>query len=62
MARRTLVTLTQAIEARPWLTKRHLRRLVAEHRIPYYKPAGRILFDLDELDRWAEASRVAAQP
>jgi hypothetical protein len=57
---RQLVTLHQATEERPWLTERHLRRLVYERRVPFYKPAGKLLFDLSELDRWAEASRVEA--
>jgi len=57
---RRLVTIDQAHEARPFLSVRMLRRLVAERRVPYYKPAGRVLFDLNELDAWAEAGRVEA--
>ena len=58
---RKLVTLTQAVEQRPWLSERMIRRLVSERRIPYFKPAGRLLFDLEELDTWAEAGRVGAR-
>ena len=57
-----LVTLLQAVAERPWLTERLLRRLVFERRVPYYKPAGRLLFSLEELDSWADASRVAPVP
>jgi hypothetical protein len=53
-----MVTLVQAVEERPWLSERLLRRLVNERRVPFYKPAGRILFDLGELDEWVEAARV----
>jgi excisionase family DNA binding protein len=55
---RRLVTLPMAIEERPWLTERWLRRLVAERRVPFHKVGGRLLFDLDDLDKWAEAGRV----
>ena len=55
---RRMVTLVQAVEERPWLSERLLRRLVHERRVPFYKPAGRILFDLGELDEWVEAARV----
>ena len=55
---RHLVTLAQAVEARPWLTERFLRRLVAERRVPYFKVGGKLLFDLDDLDALAERGRV----
>ena len=35
-----------------------VRRLVAERRIPFYKPAKYLLFDLDELDQWVRRHRV----
>jgi len=54
---RHLVNLDQAVEARPFLTKRHLRRLIAERRIPVFKFGGRVLIDLADLDRLVEASR-----
>jgi len=58
---RRLVTLPQALEHHPWLTERYLRRLVAERRIPYYKPSGgRLLFDLADIDALVETSRVEA--
>jgi excisionase family DNA binding protein len=58
MSRRELVRLPQAVEARPWTSERLLRRLVAERRIPFHKVAGRLLFDLADLDAFAEAGRV----
>lgn len=41
-----------------WATERLLRRLVYERRIPYSKPANRVLIDLDDLDRLVEGARV----
>lgn len=55
---RHLVTLAQAVEARPWLTERFLRRLVAERRVAFHKVGGRLLFDLSDLDALAERGRV----
>lgn len=54
-------TLPQVLVERPWLTERYLRRLVAERRIPYSKAGRKLLFDLADLDAFAEASRVEAQ-
>ena len=53
-------TLAQTLEERPWLTERYLRRLVAERRIPYHKPGGRLVFDLADIDALVENSRVEA--
>jgi len=58
MTARQLVRLPQAVEARPWLSERYLRRLVAERRIGFSKIGGVLLFDLDEIDQLAEAGRV----
>jgi excisionase family DNA binding protein len=55
---RQLVNIPQAVEQRPWLTERFLRRLVAKRRIPYHKVGGRVLFDLADLDALAEQGRV----
>ena len=54
---RELVTIPQAIEARPWLTERYLRRLVHERRVAFHKVGARLLFDLADLDQLAEAGR-----
>jgi len=53
-----LMTLSQLIEARPWLTERYVRRLVAERRVGFYKPGLRLLFDVDEVDAYVEQTRV----
>jgi excisionase family DNA binding protein len=37
---------------------RHVRRLVAERRIPYIKWGSRLHFDPDEIDAWIEQHRV----
>lgn len=34
------------------VTKRHIRRLVAEQRIPYVKWGSILHFDLDDIDAW----------
>lgn len=36
---------------------RHVRRLVAERRIPYIKWGHLIRFDPDEFERWLDGSR-----
>lgn len=50
--------LPQAVEARPWLTLRYLRRLIAERRIPFHKVGRFVLVDLADLDTFAERGRV----
>ena len=37
---------------------RHVRRLVAERRIPYVKWGHLLRFDADEIATWIEASRI----
>ena len=39
-------------------TTRHLRRLVAERRIPFLHVGRKVRFDTAELDRWLDAQRV----
>ena len=36
---------------------RHVRRLIAERRIPYIKWGHLVRFDPEELERWLDASR-----
>ena len=55
---RQLVTLQQAVEQRPWLTERWLRRLVYERRVPFHKVGNRLVFDLADLDTLVEQGRV----
>ena len=40
------------------VTERHVRRLVAERRVPYLRWGQRIRFDPVEIARWLEAARV----
>ena len=60
MPPRNLVTLRQLTQQRPWASERWIRRLVAERRIPYHKVGGKLAFDLDDIDKMAEAGRVEA--
>jgi excisionase family DNA binding protein len=39
---------------------RHVRRLVAERRVPYIKWGSRLHFDPLELERWIDRHRVGA--
>ena len=55
------LTLKQLLEARPWLTERYVRRLVAERRIRFSKVGERLLFDVADFDRLVEAGRVEAR-
>lgn len=59
---RQLVPIMEVPQHRPWVNIRYLRRLVYERRIPYHKlgdhRTGRVFIDLDDLDRYVEASRV----
>ena len=57
---RQAIPLKRVPEHRTWTTERLLRRLVAERRVPYHKCGGKVLFDLADLDAYAEAGRVEA--
>ena len=46
----SLRTIPQAIEQRPVLTERQLRRWIYERRIASYRAGGRVLIDVTELD------------
>ena len=41
------------------VNQRHIRRLVAERRIPFLKWGHLLRFDPDELETWIEAARRA---
>lgn len=43
-------------------TPRHLRRLIAERRIPYVKVGGLVRFDSEEIRSWIDANRRAQHP
>ena len=40
------------------ITPRHVRRMVAERRIPFFKVGRFVRFDPGELDLWLEQRRV----
>jgi excisionase family DNA binding protein len=43
-------------------SSRHIRRLIAERRVPYLKVGRRVRFDPAEIAGWLERSRVSAPP
>ena len=56
-----LLTIDQLVE-RLGTSTRHIRRLIAERRIPYLKVGKLVRFDPDEINRWLDDSRVALRP
>lgn len=56
--RRQLVDLPAVAEFLG-VTERHIRRLVAERRIPFYKWGHLLRFDLVEVEAWLTSHRVA---
>ena len=42
-------------------TPRHLRRLVADHSLGYYKVGGRLRFADVDLDAWLDSRRIHRQ-
>ena len=51
-----LLTIEQLAE-RLGITVRHVRRLVAEHRVPIVKVGRLVGFDADEIARWLDSRR-----
>ncbi len=58
--RRRLITLKQVAELLN-VNERHVRRLVFERRIPYFKWGHLLRFDPVELEQWLERARVEAE-
>ena len=56
--RRRLITLKQVAELLN-VNERHVRRLVFERRIPYFKWGHLLRFDPVELEKWLEQARIA---
>jgi len=54
----SLLTIDQVAQ-RLGVQVRHVRRLVAERRIPYLKWGHLLRFDPQELEAWIDAARVA---
>ena len=50
-----------AVAERLGVNHRHVRRLVAERRIPFIKWGHLLRFDPDEIDEWLARSRVPAE-
>jgi excisionase family DNA binding protein len=50
---RTWLTLAELAELLH-ITERHMRRLVAENRIPYTKVGGRLRFNLARVEGWLD--------
>ena len=48
----------EELAARLGITVRHVRRLVAEKRVPYYKGGRLVRFDPAESTQWLESRRV----
>jgi excisionase family DNA binding protein len=46
----------QYVETSP----RHIRLLIQQRRVPYFKVGGKIRFDLADLDAWLDANRIEA--
>lgn len=47
-----------AVAERLGVNERHVRRLVAERRIPFLKWGHLLRFDPDEIDAWLNTARV----
>ena len=58
--RRRLITLKQVAELLN-VNERHVRRLVFERRIPYFKWGHLLRFDPVELEQWLEQARIAGR-
>ncbi len=52
-----LLTIDQLAE-QLGITTRHVRRLVAERRVPYVKVGWLVRFDTDEITSWLDQHRV----
>jgi len=52
----------EAVAQRLAVKVRHVRRLVAERRIPYLKWGHLLRFEPQEIEQWIEATRVPTEP
>lgn len=55
------VSIRQAVAERPWLTERYARRLIYENRVAFSKVGGKVLVDLDDVDRIVAEGRREAR-
>lgn len=51
-----------AVARRLGVNQRHVRRLVAERRIPFVKWGHLLRFDPAEVEAWLNAGRVSVEP
>jgi excisionase family DNA binding protein len=58
---RALITMTD-VALRLGTSERHVRRLVAERRIPLVKVGRFVRFDEHEIEHWVDDHRVASRP
>jgi excisionase family DNA binding protein len=56
-----LLTIDQLAE-RLGITVRHVRRLVADRKVPYVKVGRLVRFDPDSIKEWLAAARREADP
>jgi excisionase family DNA binding protein len=56
---RRMLTIVEAAEYLG-TTPRHIRRLISDHSLSYYKIGGRIRFADVDLDAWLETRRVGS--
>lgn len=59
MPKRHLVDVDAAAEY-CGTTARHVRHLIAQRKIPYFKVGALIRFDTVELDHWLDSNKVEA--
>jgi excisionase family DNA binding protein len=55
-----LLTIDQLAD-RLGTTVRHVRRLIAERRVPYIKVGGRVRFDPEDIAVWLDHARVSSR-
>jgi len=57
----TFRTPQQQVERNPWLTMRHMRRLIADKRIEYAKVGGKVLIADESIEQLIAAGLVKAR-
>lgn len=55
------VLTTEDLSLMTGMSKDHIRHLVCERAIPYYKPSGRLYFKKSEIEEWMLQNRVPTQ-
>ena len=52
---------TEDLSIMTGMSKDHIRHLVCDRAIPYYKPNGRLYFKKSEIEEWLLQNRVPSQ-